>query len=433
MHEWFPFSRLTVWRLAVAAVAFAGGAAAARAGQPPAAAEPAPAVDALVARALERAPSMAARRARLAAAEAARPAAGLQPDPMVEFEYRDANFPRQTFGSDPMSMVGAMVRQPLLAGARRTAAKALATSEVKARRAEVGALAGELKSAVRQQFARLYAVDRERAVLRDALQIADLLATTASSRYAAGQSDQASVLRAQLERTRVGERLADLEGERAVIVAGLNRLTDDRPETPIGEVTDLPELPALPSPLDTLPDVAATAAPAVGVRSSEVALAGERVAAARAELKSNLTLGGGLYWQGNADRVVSLTLGIELPFRRGKRQGPAIAASEQEAEAARLELADASAAARTEAAQLVAEIKRAEGQLVRYRTGLLPLSTAALDAARAGYLGGRGEFAAALDEFRRWTDIRVEVVSREAARFAALSRLEVLVSKENDE
>jgi len=394
---------------------------------------PAPELETLVTRALERAPSIGARRARLAAAEAVRPAAGILPDPMVEFEYRDAGFPRQTFGSDPMSMIGAMVRQPLLAGARRTAARAVAASEVQQRRAEVGALASELTAAVREQYARLYAVDRERAVLGDALQIADLLSTTASSRYAAGESDQASVLRTQLERTRLGERLTDLEGERAVLVAGLNRLTDDPPGTPVGEVTGLPDLPALTLPLDSLPDLAATAAPEVGVRESEVALAKERTAAARAELKTNLELGGGLYWQGNTDRVVTFTLGIELPFRRSRRQGPMIAASEREAEAARLELADAAAAARTEAAQLVAEIRRAEAQLVRYRTGLLPQSSAALDAARAGYLGGRGEFAAALDEFRRWTEIRVEMVRREAARFAALGRLHALVSRPDTE
>ena len=402
------------------------------AGQDPpsgAATSQAPALDALVARALERAPSIAARRARLAAAEAVRPAAGLLPDPMVEFEYRDAGFPRQTLGSDPMSMVGAMVQQPLLTGARRRASRAVAASEVQQRRAEVDAWAGELTAAVREQYARLYTVDREQAVLRDALQIADLLATTASSRYAAGESDQASVLRTQLERTRVGERLADLEGERAILVAGLNRLTDDPIGTVIGEVTSLPELPALPAGLDVLPELAAAASPEVGVRQAEVALAGERLTAARAELGTNLTLGGGFYWQGNSDRVVTLTLGFELPFRRNRRERPMIAASEREAEAARLELRDASASARAQAAQLVAEIKRAEDQLVRYRTGLLPQSSAALDAARAGYLGGRGEFAAALDEFRRWTEIRVEVARREAARFAALGRLHVLVAQ----
>ncbi|HEX7484948.1 MAG TPA: TolC family protein, partial [Vicinamibacterales bacterium] len=77
---------------------------------------------------------------------------------------------------------------------------------------------------------------------------------------------------------------------------------------------------------------------------------------------------------------------------------------------------------------LVVEIRRAEEQIARYRSGLLPQSSAVLDAARASYLGGRGDFASVLDEFRRWIDIRVELARREASRFAARAQLDVLVN-----
>ncbi len=60
--------------------------------------------------------------------------------------------------------------------------------------------------------------------------------------------------------------------------------------------------------------------------------------------------------------------------------------------------------------------------------GLLPQSSAALDASRASYLGGRGEFASVLDEFRRWTEIRVELARREASRFIAIGQLDILVN-----
>ena len=83
---------------------------------------------------------------------------------------------------------------------------------------------------------------------------------------------------------------------------------------------------------------------------------------------------------------------------------------------------------RAEAARLVADVNRADEQIVRYRAGLLPQSSAALDAARASYLGGRGEFASVLDEFRRWTEIRVELARREASRFIAIGQLDILVN-----
>ncbi len=404
-------------------IALPGSAAAQQPARPPA-----PRVEDLVAEAMANAPSVAARRARLAAAQAALPAAAVLDDPMVEFEYRDAGFPKQTFGSDPMTMAGASVRQPLLSKGRRDARRAIAEAEIGQRHAEVDAVACDLTAAIRQQYARLFVVDRERAVLADAIEVAQLLSTTAASRYASGASDQATVLRAQLEQTRLGERVTDLESERQVLVATLNRLVGREPTEVFGEILGLPEPPALPTSMGGLPDRAADLAPEVTVRKTEASLAGRRVEAAQAELKPVWTVGAGYYWQGGFDRVVTFTVGVELPFRKKQKQLPLIEAARYEAEASQAAIADAAAEARAEATRLVAEIRRAEAQMTRYRDGLLPQSSAALDATRASYLGGRGDFASVVDEFRRWTEIRVELAKLEAARFAARGQLDVLVS-----
>ena len=111
-------------------------------------------------------------------------------------------------------MAGASVRQPLVTKGRRDARRAIAAAEVGLRHAETDAVACDLTAAVRQQYSRLYAVDQERAILRDADEWRGCSPTTATSRYASGASDQATVLRAQLERTRSRERAADLEADR---------------------------------------------------------------------------------------------------------------------------------------------------------------------------------------------------------------------------
>jgi outer membrane protein TolC len=411
---------------AAAAAAWLSLAPAASAQQAPAA--PAPPVESLVAEALANAPSIAVRRARLAAAEAALPASEAPGDPMIEFEYRDAGFPAQTFGTDPMSMIGASVRQPLVSKGRRTARRAISEAEVGQRHAETDAVACDLTAAIRQGYARLYVVDREREILGDAVQVAKLLGATAASRYASGASDQATVLRAQLEETRLGERLTDLEGEREALVATLNRLAGREPSQPLGVVLALPEPPPLPTSLAGIPDRAADVSPEVTVRKTEAQVAGRRVEAAQAELHPVWSVGGGYYWQGGVDRVVTLTVGVELPLHKKKKQAPLIEAARREVEASQAAVADAAAEARAEATRLLAEIRRAESQLIRYRAGLLPQSSAALDATRASYLGGRGDFASVLDEFRRWTEVRVGLAKLEAARFSARGQLDVLVN-----
>jgi cobalt-zinc-cadmium efflux system outer membrane protein len=378
----------------------------------------APPLDDLVARALANAPSIAARRARLAAAQATLPAADVLPDPMIEFEWRDGGFPKWTLGSDPMSMIGGTVRQTLVSKGRKSTRKASAVADIDVRHAETDATACDLTMAVRTEYSRLYAIDQERAILRDAEEMARLLAATATSRYASGGSDQTAVLRAQLEQTRLTERAADLDADRAVAVVALNRLLNQPADTPIGAVRTLPDSPALSAPFASLPAAAASVAPEVAVRKADVVAAEKRVAVARAEVKPAWTVGGSFFWQGNTDRVVAFTVGMEWPARKSRRQGPMIAASERELEAARFDLEDTAAGMQAEAARLVAEIERAEAQIVRYRSGLLPQSSAALDSARASYLGGRGEFASVLDEFRR----------REASRFAARGQLDILVN-----
>jgi outer membrane protein, heavy metal efflux system len=388
----------------------------------------APPVEELVGKALAAAPSLAAQRARLDAARVAVPAADVLPDPTVEFEYRDGGFPKWTVGSNPMSMIGASVRQPLLTKGRKTARHAAATAEVDTRRAEADETAADLATKVRTAYAEIYAVDRERAILNDSREIARLLAETAMARYSSGGTDQASVLRAQVEQTRVSQRAVDLDAERTALVASMNRLLNQPPGTAFGEVSSLPEPPPFAGPLARLPDMAGARAPEVSVRQADVAAAAQRVEMARAELRPNFSVGGSLYWQGGVDRIASVSVGIEWPVRKSRKQLPLLASSERDLEAAQHDLEDMTEGTRAEAARLIAGIERDEEQIKEYRSALLPQSAAAFDAVRASYLTGGGDFSSVLDEFRRWTDARVQLASLEAGRFALRSQLDVLVA-----
>ncbi len=403
--------------------------------QPPQVAETtsAPPVEQLVDRALARAPSVEAKRARLDAVEVAATAADALPDPMVELEYRAGGFPRYTIGSDPGSMLGTSVRQGLLSNGRREARRAVAKAGIVQSRAELDTLTTTLATAVRVLYARLYVIDRERETLVDAGQLVSLLEATVSARYAAGASDQASVLRVQLERTRLGERVADVANERIAVLAALNRLMDDPPETLIGPVRELPVTAQLPVQFlaeagePTLSVVPKTA-PTIALRHAEIEVATRQVAEARQELRPSWSVGGGLYWQGGLDRMATFNVGIELPFWKARKQRPLIAAAERELQAARLDLASTSAEVRAEAARLTADWQTATLQIERYRSAILPQNSAALDATRSGYLVGRGDFVSVLDEFRRWIEVRVGLARREADRYAARVQLDALLA-----
>ncbi len=380
-------------------------------------------VDALVREALQRAPSLAAARARLAAAREMVAPAGALPDPMAELMLTDVGFPRWSVGGDAMSMLGPEFRQALPYPGKRAARRAAAAAEAAARGAELEALRREVIAQVRTMYARVYALDKERETLAAAQELLDLLAATVAARYAVGEAEQEAVVKAQLARSRLGERLDDLDAERAALVAGLNRLLDRPGHTPLGEVEALP--PVSP-PGDDWGALAAAASPAVALRQAEVAAAQGRLEVARLELKPDLRAAGAFGYRSGFDPAVTLRFGVEWPLWRRQKQEPMLRAAERELEMAHAELRDAEAVARAEAARLRAGWERVERQLRRLREAIVPQSSAAIDAARASYLAGRGDFSTVIEDFQLWLDARTQLARREAERFVIWAELDRL-------
>ena len=387
--------------------------------------EVAPPVEQLVAEALAQAPSLAALRARLAAARELVAPAGALPDPTAELVLQDIGFPKWTVGSQEMSMLGPEVRQDLLYPGKRRARREAASAQAGVREKEVEQLQREVAVKVRTAYARIYTLDRERRALGAARELLDLLAATAAARYATGEAEQEAVIKAQLQVSRVAERLDDVAAERQGLVAGLNRLLDRPGDASLGEVEALPAVGQVNHPWEEL---AAAGAPAVKVKEAEVQLAERRLASVRLELKPNLMAGAGVFLRGQFDPAVTLSFGVEWPLWSKEKQKPEIRAADQELVAASEELRDVKAAARAEAARLSAELRRADAQIMRYREAIVPQTSAAIDAARAAYLAGRGDFTTVIVDFKEWLDARAQMAGREAERFIAWSELQSIVT-----
>ena len=385
----------------------------------------APPVEELVAAALDRSPSVAALKARLDAARELVAPAGALPDPMVELSLQDVAFPRWTVGVEEMSMIGPSVRQDLPFPGKRGARRDAANADAQIRAAELERLRREVAAQVRTAYARIYALDRERDFLSAARELLDMLAATAASRYSVGEADQEAVLKVQLEVSRLAERLDDVAAERSQLVAAVNRLLDRPGAAPLGEVLALPAPTAEPGSWE---DRAVQRSPDVAIRHAAVSAAERRLAVARLDPKPDFSAGAGIGLRGGLDPAVTLTVGVALPVWRKEKQAPLLHAAEDELAMARADLRDAEASARSSAAALAAAWERANRQLERYRQAIVPQSDAAVDAARASYLVGRGDFLTVVDDFNRWLDARVELARREADRFATWAEAEALTA-----
>jgi outer membrane protein TolC len=386
------------------------------------ASRPAPPVEELVALALGRAPNLAAQRARQAATAARVAVANALPDPMLEVMFQDAGFPDYTVGEEEMSMIAVELRQNLLFFRKRGARRKAAQAESEQVAAEVGELESRVTAEVRRIYARLYALDRTHATLAAARDLTQLLAATVAARTGTGQVEWESQVKAQLATTRLEERMDDLLAQREAEVATLNRYLDSPPDTPLGEVRQLPEVRP---PDGSWVELALARSPQVAARRAAQAAAELRLEAERRDVAPNLFASAGYAHRGGLDHLGVFRLGAELPlWRRGK----SVAVSEHELAMARHELRDAQAMARAEAERLAAAWRNADTQVRRYREAILQQTSAAIDAARASYITGQTDFSTLVEDYNLWLEAREQLALREAERFSIWAELEALLS-----
>jgi outer membrane protein TolC len=382
---------------------------------------PAPPPDELVALALQRAPSLAALAARVQEArELVRPAGAL-PDPMVELMVQDVGFPRWTVGEEDMSMIGPQLTQGIPFPGKRGARRQAAQAEVAVKAGELERLRREVARDIRVLCARLYALDQERQALAAGRELLELLEAAVRERYGAGVADQEAAVKAQLAVSRLDERLDDLAAERQGLVSAVNRYLDLPGDAPLGRMASLPEVAVPAAPWEA---AVVENSPEVAVRRAEALAAERRLRAARLELRPDLLAGAGVGFRGGRDPVVTLRLGMDLPLWSASRQGPMVRAAGRDLEAARQELRDAEARARAESARLEADWRRAGSQVTRYAEAIVPRTSLALDAARSGYMAGRGDFSVVVEDFQLWLEARSGLARREAERYTTWADLQ---------
>lgn len=389
---------------------------------------PAPPLEDLVAEALSSSPALAALESAVAGRLALEAPAGALPDPMLETMLQNAGF-GPTVGEEEMSMVGLEASQRLPYPGKRAAARAVAKAETAMVAADLELLRRRIRAEVSTLYARLYALDRESESLSAAAEMVDLLTEIARSRYATGQGDQEGVLKTQLQALRVAEQRADVESERQSRVAELNRWLNRPGGITLPPIRALPQTPPIE---DDAQNLAVEQAAEIRRARAALALAERGVELARLELKPNFEASAGLNSRGGLDPVITARFGVELPLWRRQKQLPMLSASESELQAARDELADAEAMVRAEARVLREAWANADRQITRYRDGILLQAGATLDAARASYLAGRGDFSTVIEDFNLWLEASVGLARREADRFAARAGFERLLGlKEN--
>jgi len=259
------------------------------------------------------------------------------PDPTLRVGL--ANFPVQSggFATEPMTQAQLSVRQAFPAGKSRDASMRQFESLSLEMSEAAGARGRDVLTATRRAWLESYYWRRAADIVAESRPFFSDLATITRSLYAVGSKTQYDVLRSELELSRLDDRLIDIERQQSGARATLSEWIGEESRRPIAmKLPSWSELPTLQVLHENL-----LAHPAVTAADAGIAARLAGVDVAREKFKPGWAIDVGYGFRGGYQSsgeprsdMVSLSVTMDLPVFRDKRQNRSLAAALDERRAA---------------------------------------------------------------------------------------------------
>jgi cobalt-zinc-cadmium efflux system outer membrane protein len=246
----------------------------------------------------------------------------------------------------------------------------------------------------------------------------------AESRYQVGQGNQQDVLKAQLQHTKILQKIAHHHEQEGGLEAQLKQLLNRAQESP-----DIVTEPVSPTPVRySAAELARRIReqnPDVRTRSEMLHSEETQVELAHKEFRPDFNLG---YMYQNTDRkfrdYYMLTFSVRLPNRG--RQKAELAEAEQNQERTKQELQAEIQRVLAEVQQQYVMVQTSEEQLRIYTDGLIPQANATFQAGLAAYQSNKQDFESLLSSFLDVLNLELDYQNELVAHESAVARLERL-------
>lgn len=351
------------------------------------------------------------------------------PDPTLRVALN--NYPLQSGGysTDGMTHSAVGLMQAFPAGKSRSISERRFQWLASEMQESAEARGRNVLAAARQAWLELYYWERAHTLVSESRPFFDDLATVTRSLYAVGRKNQQDVLRAELELSRLDDRIIEIERQRSRSRAALGEwigLDASRPVAPnLPAWNQVPALESLQDGLQQHPTLRAADAQ-IDAQSAGVDLANERS-------KPNWALGleyshrsGSMPTGESRSDFVSIGVTVGLPFFRRKSIDSNLSAALQEKSAA---VFTREQTLRGLGSQLAAEYARWNDlarRLEIYETRVLDLSSSNAEASLLAYQSDQGDFANVMRAYVDDLNTRIDHVRLKVERaqsYAVLANL----------
>jgi outer membrane protein, heavy metal efflux system len=249
---------------------------------------------------------------------------------------------------------------------------------------------------------------------------------TAKARYGVGQAAQQDVFRAQVEISRVLDRLAVLEQQKESLHAAINRLLNRPPADPLGTPEEM-QVPLLTLSLPELTKRAEAFSPILLASAKGIERNEQAVSLAQRQFYPDFDLNAlGTRNDRINDNGYQVMLAIKIPLfyetkqRQGVREALAgLAGAREDLTATRQDLL-------FQVKDAFVQTQRAERLITILRDAIIPQSTLALQSAQAGYAVGKVDFLTLLNSLLTLQESQLELHGEMVAHEKAVARLEAV-------
>ena len=318
-------------------------------------------------------------------------------DPELEVGIKDIPPSSLSVTRDDFTMEMVAARQRFPGFGKRASQKATVQAELEGAQADHTRHVVEIAADVADSFFHLAELDRRVAILEQTRQRLSDAVIASRERYRVGKGAQADVLRADLEKTALEDRLATLAALRRSEAARWNTLQNLPAATAVAPVTldarfeaGMPG-PPIP-PLEQLLRRAGEKSPMIAVARAQIRRAQGESEQARLERRPDWMLSGYYGRREKFEDLAGFSVSLNLPWIHPKRLSERRAEKESELGSARADLASARNVLARDIDQTYADLEKNREQTKLYRGSILPQAQINYRAAREAYSVGAIDF-----------------------------------------
>ncbi|MCS6329244.1 MAG: TolC family protein [Nitrospira sp.] len=249
---------------------------------------------------------------------------------------------------------------------------------------------------------------------------------TAKARYSVGQAAQQDIFRAQVESSRVLDRLAVLDQQKESLHAEINRLLNRPPAGPLGTPEEI-QVTLLTVPLPDLSQRAEAFSPILMASMKGVERGQQAVSLARRQYFPDFDISAlGLRNDLIHDNGYQVMLGIKIPLFYQTKQREGVREAAAGLSSAREEFTATRQDVLLQVKDSFVQAQRAERLVTILRDAIIPQATLALRASQSSYAVGKVDFLTLLNSLLTLQDSELELHGEMVSHEKALARLEAI-------